>query len=147
MKSSRASFLLRCLLIFNGVMTLLALPAVFMPTASMDAFHRGLGLGPLPQGPIVEYLTRSVSALYAAFGSLTLVIAWDLRRFGPVVTWWGVMALVFGGILFWVDTIAPMPEHWKWGEGPYLLLTGVVVLVLQWLSSKAENDKLRSLGS
>ena len=128
-------------------MTLLALPAVFMPTAWMDGFHRELGLGPLPQGPIVEYLTRSVSALYAAFGSLTLVIAWDLRRFGPVVTWWGVMALVFGGLLFWIDTIAPMPEHWKWGEGPYLLLTGVVVLLLQWRNDRDEIGKLRSLGS
>lgn len=137
--SSRAALLLRCLLIFNGAMTLLALLAVFMPTASMDVFHRNLGLGPLPQGPIVEYLTRSVSALYAAFGSLTLLIAWDLRRFGPVITWWGVMALVFGGILFWVDTIAPMPEHWKWGEAPYLLLTGAVVLVLQRFSTAAHD--------
>ena len=98
-----------------------------------------------PTGSV--FSTRSVSALYAAFGSLTLLIAWDLRRFGPVVTWWGVMALIFGGILFWVDTIAPMPEHWKWGEAPYLLLTGAVVLVLQWLSNKAESVKLRGLGS
>jgi hypothetical protein len=140
--SSRAAFLLRCLLIFNGVMTLLALSAVFLPTAWMDGFHRNLGLGPLPQGPIVEYLTRSVSALYAAFGSLTLVIAWDLRRFGPLVTWWGVVALVFGGILFWVDTIAPMPDHWKWGEAPYLLLTGAVVLVLQRLSTASQKKAL-----
>ena len=64
-----------------------------------------------------------------------------------MVTWWGVMALVFGGLLFWIDTIAPMPEHWKWGEGPYLLLTRVVVLLLQWLSDRDEIGKLRSLGS
>ena len=134
MTPNRAVTLLRCLLIFNGVMTLLALPAVFMPTAWMDYHHRNLGLGPLPQVPIVEYLARSVSALYAAFGSLTLVLARDPRRFGPVVTWWGVTALVFGGLLVWIDTIAPMPEHWKWGEAPYLLLTGAVVLVLQRLS-------------
>ena len=61
MKPNRAAFLLRCLLVFNGVMVLLALPAVFMPTAWMDYFHRDLGLGPLPRGPIVEYLTRSIS--------------------------------------------------------------------------------------
>ena len=136
MKPNRAATLLRCLLVFNGAMTLLALPAVFMPTAWMDGFHRNLGLGPLPQGPIVEYLARSVSALYAAFGSLTLLIAWDLRRFGPVVTWWGATAIVFGCILYWVDTIAPMPAHWKWGEAPYLVLTGAVVLVLQRANSR-----------
>ena len=61
MTSERAAFLLRCLLIFNGLMTLLALLAVFLPTDWMDGFHRELGLGPLPRRPIVEYLTRSVS--------------------------------------------------------------------------------------
>ena len=135
MNPTRAEFLLRCLLVFSGLMTLLALPAVFMPTAWMDYFHRGLILEPLPPGPIVEYLARSVSALYAAFGSLTLLIAWDLKRFAPIVTWWGLMAIIFGCILFWVDTIAPMPDHWKWGEAPFLVLTGGVVLLLQRLAS------------
>lgn len=127
----RAETLLRWLLIANGVMTLMALPAAFMPTAWMDMFHRRLELGPLPEGPIVQYLARSVSALYAAFGSLTLVIAWDLRRFAPLVTWWGIVAILFGAILLWVDTHAPMPAHWTWGEAPYTVLTGIVVLILQ----------------
>jgi hypothetical protein len=146
MKPSRAALLLRWLLIFNGAMTLLALPAVFMPTASMDAFHRNLGLGPLPQGPIVEYLTRSVSALYAAFGSLTLVIAWDLRRFGPVVTWWGVMAGLWRNSVLGRYDRADARTRGN-GGGPYLLLTGVVVLLLQWQSERDEIGKLRSLGS
>ena len=128
---TRAAIALRWLLIANGVMTLCALPAVFLPTAWMDAFHRNLGLGPLPEGPIVQYLARSVSALYAAFGSLTLVLAWDLARFAPLITWWGITAVVFGALLLWVDTTAPMPAHWTWGEVPYLVLTGAVVLLLQ----------------
>ena len=128
---TRAETLLRWLLIANGMMTLLALPAVFMPTSWMDMFHRRLELGPLPAGPIVQYLARSVSALYAAFGSLTLVIAWDLRRFAPLVTWWGITAIVFGIILSWVDSNAPMPAHWSWSEVPYTLITGTLVLILQ----------------
>ena len=132
----RAAFLLRWLLVVNGVLVLLALPAVFMPIASMDYFHRDLGLGPLPQGPIVQYLARSLSFFYAAFGSLTLLLAWDLKRFGPIVTWWGVTALVLGCVLFWIDSIAGMPEFWKWGEVVYTLLTGGLVLFLQWLSDE-----------
>jgi hypothetical protein len=128
---ARAAIVLRWLLIFNGVMTLCALPAVFLPTAWMDAFHRNLGLGALPEGPIVQYLARSVSALYAAFGSLTLVLALDLVRYVPLITWWGITAIVFGVLLLWIDTNAPMPSHWTWGEVPYLVLTGMVVLVLQ----------------
>jgi hypothetical protein len=134
----RAAVLLRCLLVFNGAMTLCALPAVFLPTAWMDAFHQQLELGPLPRGPIVEYLARSISALYAAFGSLTLVLAWDLRRFAPLITWWGIAALVIGGLLFWIDHTAPMPAHWKWSESSYLVLTGAVVLLVQ---HAARNDQ------
>jgi len=133
----RATILLRCILVFNGIMTLLALPAVFLPTAWLDAFHRGLELGPLPDGPIVQYLARSVSALYAAFGSLTLILALDIRRYAPLVTWWGSVAIVFGALLFWIDQTAGMPAHWTWGEGPYVVLTGLVVLVLQAISRPA----------
>jgi hypothetical protein len=128
---TRAAFVLRWLLVINGALTLLALPAVFMPTAWMDHFHRHLGLGPLPEGPIVQYLARSVSALYAAFGSLTLVLAWDVVRYGPIITWWGITAMVFGALLLWVDLNAPMPPQWMWGEVVYLVLTGAIVLLLQ----------------
>jgi hypothetical protein len=127
----RAKALLRWLLIANGVMVLLALPAVFMPTALMDKFHRQLMHSPLPEGPIVQYLARSLSALYASFGSLTLLLAWDLRRFAPLVTWWGVAAILFGLILVWVDTNAPMPAHWTWSECPYTIIMGILVLILQ----------------
>jgi hypothetical protein len=127
----RAAIVLRWLLVVNGILTILALPAVILPTAWMDAFHRNLGLGPLPEGPIVQYLARSISALYAAFGSLTLILATDLARYAPLVTWWGIMALLFGAILLGVDLTAPMPAHWTWGEVPYLVLTGLLVLVLQ----------------
>jgi hypothetical protein len=128
---ARSATLLRWLLVLNGALTLLALPAVFLPTAWMDAFHRNLGLGPLPEGPIVQYLARSISALYAAFGSLTLILATDLARFAPLITWWGITALIFGAILLGVDLTAPMPSHWTWGEVPYLVLTGLLVLLLQ----------------
>jgi hypothetical protein len=131
---ARATTLLRCLLIFNGVLTLLALPAVFLPTPWMDHFHRGLNLGPLPDGPIVQYLARSLSAFYAAFGAMTMLLAWDVRRFGPLITWWGATAIVFGGLLLWIDLTARMPPHWMWGEVSYTLLTGALVLLLQRLA-------------
>jgi hypothetical protein len=85
-------------------------------------------------GPIVQYLARSLSYFYAAFGSLTILLAWDLKRFAPIVTWWGVAAILLGCTLFWIDSTAGMPEFWKWGEVVYTLLTGALVLLLQWLS-------------
>jgi hypothetical protein len=109
----RAQTLLRCLLVFNGLLTISALPAVFLSTAWMDVFHRQLGLGPLPPGTIVQYLARSLSAFYVAYGTLTLVL------------------------LFGVDRAVGMPACWTWGEGVYLVATGSAVLLLQHAGRRA----------
>lgn len=123
--------MLRWLLIACGVLTLLALPAVFLPVPAMNYFHEQLGLGPLPKGPIVQYLARSLSAFYAAFGSLTLLLASDTKRYAPLITWWGITAIVFGVLLAGIDTIAGMPTSWMLGEVIFLLGTGTAVLLLQ----------------
>lgn len=126
--------MLRLVLVVSGVLTLMALPAVFLPTSSMDMFHRQLGLGELPEGPIVQYLARSLSFFYAAFGSLTLLLAYDLKRYGPLVTWWGVAAIVFGVLLLGIDLSAGMPTSWMLGEVTFTTCAGIAVLLLQWRS-------------
>ena len=86
------AYVLRCL----GVGSLFALVAVVMPFSWMAATHRWLGLGEMPTGPVVEYLARSVSAFYALFGALFLVVASDLDRYRPVVRFLGVAASTSG---------------------------------------------------
>jgi hypothetical protein len=56
------------LLRVTGVIMLTALGAVVMPFGWMNSIHQQLGLGALPNVPIVGYLTRSISALYALHG-------------------------------------------------------------------------------
>jgi hypothetical protein len=126
--------MLRLVLVIAGVSRLCALPAVFLPVSSMDFFHRQLGLGPLPEGPIVQYLARSLSFFYAAFGSLTLVLAYDLKRYAPLVTWWGIAAIVFGLLLCGIDLAAGMPTSWMLGEVVFTIAAGAAVLLLQWRS-------------
>ena len=48
-----------------------------------EPIHRQVGLGELPQVPIVGYLTRSISALYALHGALLVFMAGDVRRYLP----------------------------------------------------------------
>jgi hypothetical protein len=131
--------MLRILLISAGVLTLLAFPAVFLPPAMMDKFHRDLGLGPLPEGPIVFYLARSLSFFYAAFGSLTLLLATDVKRYAPLVTWWGIAAIVLGIVLAGIDLTAGMPISWMLGEVVFTICAGVAVLLLQWRSRASTN--------
>ena len=68
-----------------GVVMLTALAAVVMPYEWMNVIHRQTGLGELPHVPIVGYLTRSISALYAFHGALLVFLASDVRRYLPIV--------------------------------------------------------------
>lgn len=73
------------LLRLGGAVMLTALGAVVMPFDWMNSIHRQVGLGELPHVPIVGYLTRSISALYALHGALLVFMAVDVRRYLPVV--------------------------------------------------------------
>ena len=127
---SRAERALALLMRAEAVMVLCAVPAVVMPTAWMDAIHRGLGMGELPRSPLVEYLTRSLSMMYAGWGPLLFVLAADLRRYLPLVTlvWW--LTAVFGVALWMLDLAVGMPPAWTWTEGPFVVGVGVVGLLL-----------------
>jgi hypothetical protein len=127
---TRADNALVTLLRALGMGSLFALVAVFMPFSWMVATHRWLGLGEMPTGPVVEYLSRSVSAFYALFGALFLIVASDLERYRPVVRFLGVALAVVGLILLGVDIGAGMPWWWSVLEGPMTLTLGALIFLL-----------------
>jgi hypothetical protein len=119
-------FLLR----LAGFVTLLAFPAMLLPTAWMDATHRWLGLGELPRAPVVEYLTRSVAALYGFHGVLLLIVAGDPVRYRPLVRYVGLMNVFFGLLISAIDIHAGLPLAWTLLEGPPIVGMGAAVLYL-----------------
>ncbi len=105
----------------TAVMLLCAAFAVIMPTAWMSAFNDRIGLAPLPEGPLVEYLTRSLSALYAGLGASYWFLSRDVRRYLPLLRFSVPVTLIFGGTLIAIDIVADMPIAWTACEGPFLL--------------------------
>ena len=87
---------LKLLLRAIGSASLLALIFVFVPYQAMDAIHRWLGMGPLPDQPVVGYLARSTSAFYAMLGGLLWLVSFDLRRHRRVLIYLGVAISLFG---------------------------------------------------
>jgi hypothetical protein len=120
-----------------SVMMLLALGAVVMPFAWMDGVHRSLGMGPLPDAAIVHYLTRSASALYAAYGAVMLFLSFDVRRYRPVILFKAATGVVFGIVMLVLDVAVGMPWHWTAGEGPFIIALGGTVF---WLA-RSVNDQ------
>jgi hypothetical protein len=111
-----------------GTAALLALVAVVIPYSWMNTIHQWLGLGRLPDQPVVGYLARSTSAFYAFFGGLLWLVSFDLRRHRPVLCYIGAATILFGITLFAVDLIEGLPLYWSLFEGPINTVFGVVIL-------------------
>ena len=120
------------LLRVSGAMTLTALGAIFMPYDWMNLIHQRLGMGELPHIPIVGYLTRSVSALYALHGALLIFVPLDGHRYLPIVRFLGWAGVVMGVLLFGLDRAVGMPVPWANREGPFVVAISVVILALAW---------------
>lgn len=122
--------LLAALLRLGGSFLLAAFLAMFLPPDWMAATHQWLGMGELPRAAVVDYLARSIAPLYGFHGVLMFVVARDLVRFAPIVTFIGVMNVTLGTALIAIDLYAGMPWWWTASEGPPIIAFGVVVLLL-----------------
>lgn len=121
------------LLRLSAIVLLIAVIPAVMPFAWMDAIHRQLGMGELPQGPIVGYLTRSLSAMYALHGALLLFLSLNVRRYLPVVKFLVALSIVLGAGLLVLDVVVGMPLGWTICEGPFIIL---FYSFLFWLATK-----------
>src|SRR5688500_16448846 len=88
----RLATLLRGLGVFDSCAAI----AVVAPRAWLAGAHAWLGLGVLPDTPVVNYLIRSASALYALFGLVMVVLSYDVRRYWQLIGFLSWAALVHG---------------------------------------------------
>ena len=128
-----------------GGVSLLALVFVVAPRAWMEAIHQWLGMGRLPEEPVVGYLARSTSAFYAFLGGLVWVVSCDLRRHRLVLRYLGVATILFGLVLTGVDWLEGMPRWWALGEGPLDAAFGVVILALSRRAGASEGGRAASV--
>lgn len=100
----------------TAIMFLSAVFAVFLPYEWMNAISERMELGTLPNVPLVEYLARSMSMLYAVMGASYWFMSCDVRRYMPLL-WFTVTAtLVFDVALVVLDLLIPMPLMWTINE-------------------------------
>jgi hypothetical protein len=110
-----------------GSVAILALIAVAMPYSWMNTIHQWLGLGELPNQPIVGYLARSTSAFYAFLGGLLWCLSFHLHRYRPAIHFLGAAISIFGVILFIVDLVEGLPLWWSLAEGPINIIFGIII--------------------
>ena len=131
MTPTTADTLLAWLLRLVGGVELLAALFILFPQSGMSFVHEQvLGLGPLPEGRIVEYMARSLSALYALHGAVVFRVSFDLARFRPLIRFLGGLHVWFGLTVLGIDLASGLPWWWVLGEGPGIAAGGVLILVL-----------------
>ena len=118
---------LKVFLRVTGSMALLAVFAVVMPYAWMNAVHQKLSLGELPAIPIVGYLARSTSAFYAMLGGLLWFVSFDLPHYRKLLNYLAAAIFFFGVTLWGVDVVEGMPGFWRNTEGPINMFLGTVI--------------------
>jgi hypothetical protein len=125
------------LLRLNAVLLLTALFPMVMPFEWMEATHRWLGMGELPAGPIVGYLTRSCSLLYAIHGALLFYVSLNVRNLLPLIRFLAALGIAFGLGMLALDCAVRMPWYWIIGEGPLIAAMGAV---FWWLAGRTKRD-------
>jgi hypothetical protein len=118
------------LLRMAGGAMLVALVFVFCPFEWMAAIHRQIGLGELAHSPLLSYLIRSLSALYAILGAILLFLSFEIDRYRPLIQLLGGMAVLGGVGVTILDAILALPLFWTLAEGPLTLFLGVALIVL-----------------
>ncbi len=133
MSPERAERLLALLLYLLGGLAALAVVPVVMPTAWMESTSLWLGVDPLPRTPLTQYLTRSLSLIYALLGVLVIWLARRVRRYRDLLVFIGWLTVLLGAALAVLDFSIGMPRAWSWGEGPPTVLCG---LAMVWLARR-----------
>lgn len=119
-----------------GSITLLAFAAAVMPERWIVEIAEELGFEPFPHSPLTFYLARNLSLLYGFVGAALLMLASDLRRYRPLVSYLALATISFGVLQLVVDAQSGLPWWWTLGESLSTIGGG---LLLWWLHGKCRD--------
>ncbi len=126
------------LLRLEGSVEILAFVAVVMPRVWMETGHAWLGLGEMPDGPIIMFMIRQASYAYGMHGVSMWILAADVNRFRPIIVFNGISFLLAAPVFFLIDYHSGMPWFWTISDA---LGCGFFGAALLWLN---RGKKLRT---
>jgi hypothetical protein len=125
------------LLRITGATEVLAFIAVVMPRAWMESSHAWLGMGTMPDGPLMDFMIRQASYVYGMHGVSLWVLATDVKRFRKLITFNGISFLLAGPVFFLIDYATGMPIWWMVSDSLTCFVLGVALL---WLNQRISRD-------
>ena len=118
------------LLRWAGSVEILAFVAVIMPRSWMEISHQWLGMGEMPNGPLIMFMIRQASYTYGMHGVSLWVLASDVVRFRTLILLNGISFLLAALVFFLIDLKSGMPWFWTVGDTLGCGFFGVALLLL-----------------
>jgi hypothetical protein len=128
--------LLVWLLRLAGAVEILAFVAVVMPRSWMEISHAWLGLGQMPDGPVLMFMIRQASYTYGVHGLSLWLIASDVKRFHAFVMFNAIAFLLATPVFLLIDLTSGMPWWWAAGDPISCGLFGAALLSLSYKTAE-----------
>ena len=109
--------LLSGILRLAGTFEVLAFFAVVMPRSWMEASHSWLGMGAMPDGPLIMFMIRQASYAYGMHGVSLWLLAFDVKRYRTLIVFNGISFLIAAVVFSVIDYTAGMPSWWTIADG------------------------------
>lgn len=122
-----------------GAVEVLAFVSVLMPRAWMEASHRWLGLGEMPESAVLMFMIRQASYVYGMHGVFLWLLASNVERYRPLIVFTGATFILAAPVFFVIDHTAGMPLWWTVMDS---LGCGVFGAVVLWATRGKVSDAL-----
>jgi hypothetical protein len=123
-----------------GIVEILAFFAVVMPRSWMETSHSWLGMGEMPDGPLVMFMIRQASYAYGMHGVSLWLLATDVRRYRLLVVFNGVAFLLAMVVFAIIDYFVGMPIWWTISDVVGCGFVGLALLLLDRRISSSMNQ-------
>jgi hypothetical protein len=103
----------------------------------MEASHSWLGMGAMPDGPLIMFMIRQASYVYGMHGVSLWLLASDVKRYRTLILFNGISFSIAAVLFALIDHTAGMPIWWTIGDA---LGCGGFGIALLWLTYRSRES-------
>ena len=129
---------LKICLWISGILCLLEGAGVFLPVSAIESFCTWMGLESFPDSALFIYGIRVMSAMAVGIGVFFIILAMDPMKYGILVPFSGIAAIVLGFICAIVGISVKMQALWFWSDFLCCFVIGILILIF-WRQSRQKS--------
>jgi hypothetical protein len=112
---------------------------MFLPVSSWESIAGAFGMESFADSPQVIYAARLLAATFTLVGVFFVILALDPLKYGVMVPFTGIAAVILGVFCATAGLLAKMPTWWYLGDALACLVLGVLILVF-WQQAKQTSE-------